>query len=184
MEVDVGLDISTSSVGVCILDQNGKVLEIYPIKLTSKEFDDLYDKANTVAHIFRKIANSYRVRRIFVEEAHMKFAAGKSSAQTIATLTAFNGIVCYICYLNSNIKPNKVNVNTARKVLKIKVDRTDKSISNKEKVFRIVKELNPELPWITHVAKSGNSKGKVVYDKENYDMADAWVIGRAGQIIF
>ena len=121
--------------------------------------------------------------KIYIEKAAMMFTPGMSSAQTIMTLGRFNGIISNILYKKFGIKPTMLGVTSARSKLGIKIDRKDKSKTTKDKVFEIVKTMHPEFPWITHIAKNGKFKDQLVYDKENYDMCDAFVIVAGGRLL-
>lgn len=182
-EVDIGLDISTSIIGVCVLLTDGTLEKLDAIKLTSTKLEDHYQKADVVSEYIQNELSGYNIRNIYVEEAHMRFSPGFSSAKTLFSLANFNGIVCHMCYTMLQKKPIMIGVRTARKALGIKIDTKDKSISNKDKVFIKVVEMQPSFPWRVKVATSGKRKGEEVYEKLNYDMADAWVIVRAGQLL-
>lgn len=153
------------------------------IKLTGTRFTDIWDKAIEVEKELLRIVDpsKYKVENIFVEEAHMKFTPGFSSAGTLFSLARFNGIVSYIAYKNFDSKPRMTNVRSARKSLGIKINYKDKSKDTKTQVFEAVKKLNPNFPWLQHVAKTGKFKGQTVWSKENFDMADAWVICEGGR---
>ena len=185
-KVDVALDISTSIIGYCVLDPSGNLLKLGNIKLTSSKFDDIYDKADEVKRQLGDIVDvsTQEVSRIFVEEAHMKFTSGHSSAKTLFALATFNGIICQIFYDRFKVKPIKVGVRTARSKLGIKINTADKSSTTKDKVLKIVMTLHPEFPWESHIAKTGKSTGQVVYGAQNFDMADAFIIARGGQLIY
>ena len=71
-------------------------------------------------------------------------------------------------------------MNSARKLLGIKIDRKSKK-STKEQVFDWVDSQTEEV-WPTRVLKSGKRKGLEVLEDYVYDMADAFVIARAGEI--
>ena len=64
-----------------------------------------------------------------------------------------------------------------------KIDRTDKTKTTKTKVLEIIMTMHPGYPWISHVAKTGKFKNKQVYDKVNEDMADAYIMAKAGPLI-
>jgi len=112
----------------------------------------------------------------------MRFTPGFSSAKTLFTLSRFNGIVSYIGYELFGVKPIMINVRTGRKNLGIKINRKDKSKDSKTKIFEEVKKLHPDFPWVQHLAKTGHHKGEMVFDKHNFDMADAYVTAASGQI--
>lgn len=182
--VDIGLDISTSIVGFAILNSTtGDLIRLDAIKLTGAKFEDVWDKANQVENELSTLldATKYKVENVFVEEAHMRFTPGLSSAGTLFSLARFNGIASYVSYKIFDCKPKMTNVRSARKSLGIQINYKDKSKDTKTKVFEAVQKLNPNFPWIQHVAKVGKQKGKLVWSKHNFDMADAWVICEGGR---
>lgn len=184
--VDLGLDISTSIVGVTLLDKTtGNFIKMAAFKLNRARFKDTWDKADHTRKALAEFVDTdkYEVKRIFVEEAAKKFSPGFSSANTIFTLASFNGIVSYQAYELFGAKPKMINVRSARKKLGIKINYKDKSKDTKTKVFEAVRSLNPDFPWEQHVAKTGKRKGQTVYGKQNFDMADAWIICRGGQLL-
>lgn len=185
IDVDIGLDVSSSCTGVCILEhKTGRMIDIFPIKLTSSKLEDLFDKIKVVSECFHKVLklNKYNVKNVYVEEIAKKFTGGVSSAQTIIILAQMNILVCYEANKIFNLKPKYINVRSARKAIGIAIDQKDKTKSTKQKVFEKVLDRNKDFPWITHIAKTGKSKDQMVYDKCNEDMADSWVIAKAGQI--
>lgn len=178
--VDIAFDISTSCTGICVLDsKTGELVKLTHKKLT--KWKDEYEKADNFLSDW--IESDWQVRRVYIEEAAKKFTPGFSSADTIMTLGRFNGILSYMVYQLFGVKPIMVNVRSARAKLGIKIDYKDKSISTKDKVFLIVRTLNPDFPWIMHEAKTGKFKGRMVYDKVNEDMCDSWVLCRAGMLL-
>lgn len=178
--VDVGFDISTATIGICVLDsKTGELVKLTHKKLT--KFEDEYEKADNFLTDW--VEPSWNIRKIYIEEAAKKFTPGFSSADTIMTLGRFNGIISYNVYKIFGVKPIMINVRSARAKLNIKIDYKDKTSSTKDKVFLIVRTLNPDFPWITHEAKTGKFKGQFVYDKVNEDMTDAWILCRAGMIL-
>jgi hypothetical protein len=182
--VDIGFDVSTSCTGIVLLNSNtGDLIDMLSIKLNTTKLVDVWDKASYVKKfITENIANKgYKINKIFIEEAHMKFTSGFSSAATIFSLARFNGIVSFMAHELLGPKPTMVNVRTARKLLGINIDHKDKSLSTKEKVLRHVTTMKPDFPWIYHVAKTGKKKGQTVLAKENEDRCDAYVICAGGQ---
>jgi len=180
LEVDIGLDISTAVVGICVLEvKTGKLVLLDHQKLS--DFENEYSKADNFRVLW--FDKTWKVRKVFIEEAAKKFSPGFSSADTIMTLGRFNGILSYKIYQLTGLVPKMVNVRSARSKLSIKIDYKDKTKNTKTKVFEAVKDRNPSFSWITHTAKSGKFKGEVVYDKVNEDRADSWVICRGGQLM-
>ena len=97
-------------------------------------------------------------------------------------LSRFNGIVSNIVFRITRIKPVFINVNTARKLLGIKIDKN----SDKDKKEQIMEWVDSDLGgynWPTKIISRGPNKGRVKYEKFCYDIADAYVICKAGIII-
>lgn len=177
-EVALGLDISTSVTGVCLLDlRSGAWRVLEPIDLTKTT--GLFNKADKALEMILGLCKGYNVREIYVEANMKVFAKGASSADTIMTLAKMNGLVSYLVHKRYGCEVRDVNVSSARKAVGYKNDKSDKR-KVKEKVFDYVTTKHPEFPWKTHVAKSGAHKGVEVYDKEMKDVCDAWVICAGG----
>jgi len=183
--VNIGIDVSTSICGVCVLENNtGKLVSLFSIKLTSSKLEDIWDKALEFQKEFQKaISPRWIINRVFVEDVAKMFSPGFSSAGTLITLAKMNAIVCLTVYNTLHVKPIYVNVRSARAKLGIKIDTKDKSRSTKEKVLEQVIALQPTFPWIQHLAKSGKNIGNMVYDTCNGDMADSYVAVRGGMLL-
>ena len=108
------------------------------------------------------------------------FRPGLSSAKTLMALARFNGIISFMIQDIFDIKPEFLNVNSARKSLGIKIERKSK-LSTKEQVFSWVKQKT-DFPWPTRILKSGKRKGMEVLEDSVYDMADAYVIAYSGLV--
>jgi hypothetical protein len=186
VKVVLGLDISTSVTGVCVLsEETGELLLLDHVKLSSVKTQDEFEKASFFEKELERLYRpEWEISNIFIEKAAMMCSVGMSSAQTIMTLGRFNGIISYMLYKKFNIKPVMVAATSARSKLAIKINRLDKTKNTKEKVFDIVRDRHPEFPWLTHVAKTGKKKGEMVYDKENFDMCDAYILTSAGRLLF
>lgn len=174
----LGLDVSTSTTGYCVLDNYGKLVKLDAIQLSRHK--TVYEKATQIKKTFNKLNQQYDVEQIFVEENLQAFRPGFSSAKTILTLAKFNGITCLLANQEFNIEPIDINVNVARKAIDLKILRGKNSQKNtKQQVFEWVdKKIN--FDWPTKVLKSGPRKGESTYENCVYDMADAFVIARAG----
>ena len=94
-------------------------------------------------------------------------------------MAQFNGVVRWICYEIFGEEVHAINVNTARKNVGLKIDKKDKSKTTKEKVLEQVQQLDSKIIWPERTLKSGPRKGLKIFDDCCYDMADAWVIGKA-----
>ena len=171
----LSLDISTSCTGYCVFDEN-ELKDIGYISL--KKQKGLYAKAEHVKKILKEIRSKFKITDIAVEENLQSFRPGLSSAKTLMILAQFNGVTRWICYELFNIEPVSINVNAARKSVGLRIDRKSKK-KTKEQIHEWVAKEDPSIVWPTKVLKSGRNKGQVRIIEENFDMADAYVIGRA-----
>jgi len=171
----LSLDISTSCTGYCIFDEHGDLLESNAIVLN--KIKDFFKKVKKVENTLNNLVEKYDISSVAIEESLQSFRPGLSSAKTLFTLSKFNGIIQFLCY-NYGIKIYKYNVNTARKLTGIKIDRK-KEKSTKDQVVEQVLKLNSDIFLPTKILKSGPRKGKEVYENYSYDIADAYVVGKA-----
>ncbi|MBG17554.1 MAG: hypothetical protein CMB77_04300 [Euryarchaeota archaeon] len=146
----------------------------------SKE-KSLFGKAAKFKIALQKIYNDYSISDIVIEENLQAFRPGLSSAKTIVTLARFNGVCTYIASEVFGINPEFMNVNAARKLVGIKINRKSKK-STKEQILEFVQNKDSSLQWPTKVLKSGPRRGNVILVKECYDMADAYIIAQSAVI--
>ena len=174
----LALDISTSCTGYCLFDEDGFV-DIGFIDLSKHK--GLFEKASYVKDRITELDQKYNVEKVVVEENLQAFRPGLSSAKTLMTLAQFNGVVRWICHETLKVSVEAVNVNTARKLVGLKIDRKDKTKNTKQQVWEWVKLLNKNdrsrIKWPMKTLKSGPNKGQIRLCNEAYDMADAYVIG-------
>jgi len=178
---NIGLDISTSIIGVSFLDNKGNLVDLQNINL--KKINCIFEKSNFVKKYFDRVFDDFEFSEsveIFIEEPFQSFSKGFSSAKTISQLNKINGIVSYICYTRFNVKPVYINVNSARKILQIKIDKKQKN--TKEQVLDWVK-TQISFNWPEKIISRGVNKGVVKLEESCYDMSDAYVISRAGILI-
>ena len=176
-DIVLGLDISTSCTGWCILDSSRQLLAVDAITLGNEK--SLHMKACVVRDFFKRIKTAYPITRVVIEENLQSFRPGFSSAKTLMTLARFNGIVSYISFLEFGFEPEHVNVNVARKTVGLKIVRKkDGGLPTKQQVLNWIDPLAKEygFTWPTKVLKSGPRKGLEILDQKCYDMADAYVI--------
>lgn len=175
MKYFLGLDISTSCTGVCLVDENEQVVVFDAVKLTSSTLHTMWDKADRGIEEIKKLVGDKKVERIYVEANAKMFSKGFSSADTLFTLAKFNGLISYLSHKAFNAEVVDVNVTSARKAVGFKNTKTDKR-PVKDRVFEYVTALHPEFPWKKHVAKTGKNQGQEVYNTEMKDATDSWVI--------
>jgi len=176
-EVILALDISTSYVGWCLVDNQGTLVAADAIDL--KKMMDMFSKAEAVHQAFAKLNSENSIKRIVVEENLQAFRPGFSSAKTICTLARFNGMVSLLANQATGIIPEFVNVNHARKSVGLKIDRKSDT-STKDQILVWVKNHGMEkFSWPMRTMKSGPRKGLVISHERCYDIADAFVIAKS-----
>ena len=177
----LGLDISTSCTGWCILDSDSSFIDAGFIDL--KKCKDLYEKSSTILSFLDIVKERYSISSIYIEENLQAFRPGLSSAKTLMTLSRFNGMVSLMCYNTFNTTPVMVNVNVARKTLGLKIVRKKNGgLPTKEQVVTWVKDklVHTGFVWPVKVLKGGPNRGKTILDPGCHDLADAYVIASAG----
>jgi len=172
----LGLDISTSVVGVAIVDPDTKDLIVSEhIDLT--KIDSVFSKAELVGSELWQIGNNHDIKNLFVETALMRFIPGRSRADTIVKLAKFNGIVSWMCYDTFGLQPTYLNVNTARSLYGLSFPRGTKGPKRKKMVIEAVIEKE-KTAFKYEMARGGKN-----YKKGTDDRADAIVIARAGEFL-
>tara|TARA_A100001011_G_scaffold376412_1_gene438971 strand:- start:7710 stop:8261 length:552 start_codon:yes stop_codon:yes gene_type:complete len=171
----LALDISTSITGFCVFHKFGDPVQVGHVDLRKEK--DFFKKIDLVKEKILELNEKYKFEEVAIEEPLQSFARGLSSAKTLFTLAKFNGIIQYIVY-TLGLKPTVINVNNARKLVGIKiVKKSDKN--TKEQVLEQVQKLASGIIWKKRILKSGPRKGLEIFDDCCYDIADAFVIGRA-----
>lgn len=166
----LALDVSTSVIGICLLDPNsGKRLHALEF-LNLKREKNLFAKALDFKDHIEKYKGT-RIQHIAIEEPLVMYKPGASRAQILSKLSMFNGMISVICFMVFGIEPTYYNVNNARKLafpdLKFK-----KGQDRKMAVWAKVAETFQNVDWLY-----GPRSGKLV--KTNFDMADAAVVALA-----
>lgn len=174
----LGLDVSTSKTGWCILDDNGGLLRMGCIK--SDADTDLFEKAERLVNELRDaLAGVDSSVEIVIEEPLLRFAKGMSSASTLLTLNRYNGMVTHACWKTLGVKPTHLNVIFARRRLGIK---KEKGANVKEVVMDWVSKDVPQYEWPTKAVTRGKKKGQVVFQESCFDVADAYVMAKAAHV--
>ena len=172
----LGLDISTSIVGVAIVNPETKELVVSEhIDLT--KIDSVFSKAELVGAELWQIGNNHAIKDLFIETALMKFIPGRSKADTIVKLAKFNGIISWMCYDTFGLNPVYLNVNTARSLYGLSFPRGTKGPQRKKMVIESVIEKE-KTAFKYEMARGGKN-----YKKGTDDRADAIVIARAGEFL-
>ena len=134
----------------------------------------MFSKAEEAEKVINKLIKLNNIQAIGIEQNLQSFRSGFSSAQTISTLSKFNGIVSFISFEIFKTEPVHINVNAARKSLGIKLIRKkDGGKPTKDQVLEWV-QSNVEFSWPKKILKSGPRKGQEVNDPGCFDIADAY----------
>lgn len=166
----LGLDISTSITGATII-QDGKIVNsLYWDTRNKNRFPSIYHKARHIKDCLQEIKASCSIKDIFIEQSLHSFRSGFSSAQTLSTLSRFNGIVSWLCSDIFNIEPQMIAATSARKQAGVGIKRGDNA---KEKVLQFIIDKYPDID--IQYTKHGNPKPGM------YDMCDSIIIAMAGE---
>jgi Ethanolamine utilization protein EutJ (predicted chaperonin) len=114
----LGLDISTSCTGICILDQDKQFVLLDNIRLD--KCTDFFEKCVEVKKYLDNLKTDHLIQNIFIEQDLQAFRPGLSSAATINTLARFNGAVTFMAYQTFMTRPDLINVTKARSAVGLK----------------------------------------------------------------
>ena len=164
----LGLDISTSVIGIAVLDEDKNLMSYDAIKFKSDV--SLEERADFLSKEIQTLNTTWRIKHVFVEQPFIAFSGGKTTAVTMSKLQRFNGMCCYGLYCIYRNSPTLIQANKARGLVGIKVRRGEKA---KPVVLAWVEE-NYKGSFSYEMTRHGNPK------PTTYDMADAVVVTRAG----
>ena len=166
----LGLDISTSITGLCILDGNGEVIrtDVWDTRNKNK-FKTMYDKAGYIRDGLKEVKVQYPIDKVVIEKPFMFFGSGGSSAKTMASLQRFNGIISWICFETFGEEPHYLTAQQARKLNEITIPRGSHT---KKEILKWVLDNTPGFS--VEYTHKGNPKPKY------FDIADAIVVAKAG----
>jgi Holliday junction resolvasome RuvABC endonuclease subunit len=170
----LGLDISTSVVGVSVIDNQELILSTH---WDISKVETLFAKAEFIGAELWQVRNKYNIQHVFIETALKKFIPGRSRADTIMKLAKFNGIVSWMCYESFGLEPTYINVNSARSLYGLSFARGIKGPKRKKMVVEAVIEREKNA-FTYEMARGGKN-----YKRGTDDRADAIVIARAGEFI-
>ena len=164
----LGIDISTSIVGLAVMDTEYKLITYDKIKFKSDM--PLEQRAEYFKNKIKHLDDYYYISEVYVEQPAMMFGRGKTTANTMSKLQRFNGMCCYAVYSELELVPNLVHANTARKKMNISVPRN--VLKKKHYIIERVKERYPNFNY--NITRHGNPQ------PGTDDIADAIVVAYAG----
>jgi len=160
----LGIDVSTSKIGYCVIDDKQKLIEVNFKKL--KE-ETLEDKAYEFFHKeLTRIKNTYKITHVRIEEPFTMFSGGKTTAGTMSKLQRFNGMISVLSYICFDIVPTLVPSRSARSKCGIKIKRGE---DTKKKIIGWVEQKYPKQ-FLVEYTRHGNPK------PGTDDMADSIVV--------
>jgi Holliday junction resolvasome RuvABC endonuclease subunit len=166
----LGLDVSTSITGFCILDSSREIIRSDAWDMRNKKYyPTIFHKAQYIRDELLDIKVQYPIEKVFIEKPFMFFGSGGSTAKTMAALQRFNGIVSWISFDTFSNPPEYFTAQQARKLNEIN---TPRGSNTKKLILEWVLDKYPEIN-IEYTHK-GNPKPKY------FDIADAIVIANAG----
>ena len=175
----LGLDISTSVLGLTIVEGNKETCDIvYMNHIEFKDCSDMWEKVEKFARFLESMTNDNPpcLNAVYVEDALMRFRPGFSSANTIMVLVKFNALCSFQARNHFSMNPKFVASQSARKLCGIKTK--SKKICGKvvkEQVFdwAVAGPLKDKKFEMTRTGK---------YKSWNYDEVDSYVVARAGLV--
>jgi len=170
----LGLDISSSKIGIALLDNEQIVISDV---LKFKSSQSLEERAAQFEKRLREIEKHHVVYDVYVEQPAIMFRGGKTTAFTMAILQRFNGMCCYALSRIFDMEAILVNPNSARSVLSIKVPRKVPSKQKKKAIIENISERFGEQ-FKYNLTRQGNPQ------PGTDDRADALVVALAGPLLF
>tara|TARA_Y100000593_G_scaffold74428_1_gene136951 strand:+ start:223 stop:726 length:504 start_codon:yes stop_codon:yes gene_type:complete len=160
----LGIDVSTSKIGYCVIDDSKKLIEVNFKKL--KE-ETLEDRAYEFFHKeLTRVKNTYKITHVRIEEPFTMFSGGKTTAGTMSKLQRFNGMISVLSYICFDIVPTLVPSRSARSKCGIKIKRGE---DTKKKIIGWVEQKYPKQ-FLVEYTRHGNPK------PGTDDMADSIVV--------
>jgi len=173
----LGLDISTTVIGIALFDKDDKLCNLEYIKFRPKT--NLFQRLDDFIEHFEKLSSAInlskgknKLKHISIEEPLKAFKGKFSNAETIQKLTTMNAFISSYVYKKFNIEPRYYNVQTARKTAFPNLTIPQSAPNKKYLVWEKVVEKEPQINWVY-------SKKTHKLRDENFDMSDAYVVGYA-----
>ena len=199
-EIRLGLDISTTTIGICLLENDGseygKILELTHINPKVPQKTDDTEKLFLKKKIFEEFIEKYveiGVKTVVIESPLLR----SNNVNTVSTLLKFNGMISDCIYNVLGVVPKYISSYDARKysfpeLMAIRKYGKDEKQYPYSKIHKEIKDCKLVLfgsyPWTIDkkIVMQGkvselfpniewlyNKKGEL--KKENYDAVDSYV---------
>lgn len=162
----LGLDISTATIGVAVVNGLGHVQLLDYVK---PEGVSPLHKALNAGQKLRVLLHGIQIDRIVIERPAIMFTGG-SSGQTVALLNWFGGAMAVQVWQMFEKPPVYIAPATARKAT-LGIGKFPKGTDTKRAVFTLVSQKLSTYEWPI------GPRGKPI--PECFDMADAYVVAVA-----
>ena len=95
----LGIDVSSTTIGYCILDINqlNQISLVHVNYLKPPKEGSIIERIVDTRNQIQSIIDGYNPSHIGIEDI-IKFMKGKSSADTVVMLTTFNRMTCLLAY--------------------------------------------------------------------------------------
>jgi hypothetical protein len=187
IEVNLAFDISTTCIGISVIDFHGEHIEsgYLKFKVSKKipEKDKLFMRAITFKSYLDNIKNNYIVKNIFVETP----LGNSNNRFTANLLTKFNGMCSMILFEKFEVSPVYIDVYEIRRYLCPEFLNTKNKNKKGEFTHKIPKGIDPKLyiwkkinDWFSNIEWEYNKKGELI--GPNFDRTDAIAVNLASMI--
>lgn len=160
----LGIDVSTSKIGYCVIDDQQNLVEVKFIKFKDGTLEERAMKFFNGE--MQRLKKTYKITHVRIEEPFSMFSGGKTTAGTMSKLQRFNGMISILSYGCFEVLPTLVPSRTARSKCGIKIKRGE---NTKLKVIDWVSQKFPKS-FVVELTRHGNPK------PGTDDMADAVVV--------
>lgn len=167
----LGLDISSTTIGVSLIEQNHKN---FKLKLLHYEFfkppkeGSIFERLSAIKSYILEILSKHKPDEVVIED-YIQFMSGGSGAKTIQLLAIINRTAGLTVYEKTGKVPHLLGVPTIRKL--IKPQGFEGKISKEEVPEIVANILGIKFPW------EYNKKKRAII--ENYDIADGIAVAIA-----
>lgn len=173
----LGLDISTSHIGVCIIDKNDKIYEFFSIDYSKMGELDIFDKAKLFRIKMTDLFEKYNINKIYIEKPLLMFKEAASRIQVIVMLQQFSAL-CQFILLEMGKNNVLIPSSTAMKAA-LGVGRKPQYITDKKAWTALeFEKIHPEIELKRY--KIGKNIGNIHPDE--YDKIDAWMVCKASNL--
>ena len=160
----LGIDVSTSKIGYCVVDTQQNLKEVNFLKFKDGTLEDRAQQFSL--RELRRLKYTYNITHIRIEQPFTMFSGGKTTAGTMSKLQRFNGMVSVLAYTVFGLQPELVASRSARSKCGIKIKRGE---NTKKKIIEWVEQKYPK-DFIVELTRHGNPK------PGTDDMADSIVV--------